>query len=72
MTPRPSAIVETTVSATSGARRNVRSAKLHVARERLEEGDPALVAALVGGERHGAEACARAPARLRGAQAVRP
>jgi hypothetical protein len=41
-----------------------------VARERPEDGDPALVAALVRGERHGAEACVCAPARLRGTETV--
>src|SRR5262249_32819205 len=41
-----------------------------VARERLEEGDPAFVAALVGGEWHGAEAGEGALASLRGAQTL--
>src|SRR5262249_22666738 len=41
-----------------------------VARERLEDGDPALVAAPVGGERHGTEACERTLARRRGTEAA--
>ena len=40
-----------------------------VARERLKEGNPAFVAALVRGERHGAEACPRALARFLGTEA---
>jgi len=67
-TPRPSAIVETTVSATSGVRRKVRSAK-RTSRASVSKKSTPLVAALVRRERYRAEACARVLERLRGIDA---
>ena len=68
MTPRPSAMVDTTVTATSGARRNMRSAKL-MSRASVSKKDTPLVAALVSGE--GTEP-KRASARWRASAALTP